>query len=146
MAESTSKRALAAEVWRRLFDLLMSTRAQREQVLQRFGLTPNDSRALHTLDTTKGTPMRALAREWGTDASAATWVIDRLEAKGLVERRTTAEDRRVKLVVLTARGAKVRDEILKAFHEPPPSLLALDRQELAAFRELLESLATDADA
>src|SRR5215208_5362768 len=141
MAESTTKRALAAEVWRRLFELLMSSRAQREAVLRRFGLTPNDSRALHALDTAKGKPMRALAREWGTDASAATWVIDRLEAKGLVERRTTAEDRRVKLVILTARGEKTRDEILRAFYEPPPELLALDRQELTELGAMLARIA-----
>jgi len=70
-------------------------------------------------------------------------VIDRLEAKGLVERRTTDEDRRVKLVVLTARGVRTRDEILKAFFEPPPELLALTREELAAFDELLARLAPE---
>jgi DNA-binding MarR family transcriptional regulator len=49
--------------------------------------------------------MRALAREWRCDASTATWIVDRLEGKGLAERRAHATDRRVKLVVLTPRGA-----------------------------------------
>src|SRR5215208_3587549 len=141
MADSSSKRAVAAEVWRRLFQVFLSTRPQRDEVLRRVGLTPNDSKALHTLDPTDGKPMRALADAWGTDASAATWVVDRLEKKGLAERRADASDRRGKLVVLTARGVKTRDEILRAFHEPPPELLAaLDRQELQTLGELLKKI------
>lgn len=136
----SSKRAVAAEVWRRLFEVFMSTRPQRDEVLGRVGLTPNDSKALFSLDATEGKPMRALADAWGTDASAATWVVDRLERKGLAERRAAPSDRRVKLVVLTSRGAKTRDEILRAFHEPPPELLALDRQELQTLGELLAKI------
>jgi DNA-binding MarR family transcriptional regulator len=143
MARS-SKRVVAGEVWRRLFEFFMGTRWQRDEALQRLGLTPNDARALHTLDPKEGKPMRVLAAAWGTDASNATWVVDRLERKGLVERRPAAHDRRVKLVVLTARGVKTRDELLRAFQEPPPELLTLDREELDTLRELLGKLATAA--
>ena len=146
MADSSSKRAVAAEVWRRLFDVFISTRPHRDRVLERLGLTPNDAKALHTLDAVEGKPMRALADEWGTDASNATWVVDRLERKGLAERRTVAHDRRVKLVVLTPRGARTRDEILRAFHEPPPELLALDRDDLRTLGEVLGKLETAAGA
>lgn len=135
---------MAAEVWRALFEVFMRTRWRRDQVLERHGLTPNDAKALHTLDVTEGKPMRALAEEWGTDASNATWVVDRLERKGLAERRTIASDRRVKLVVLTRRGAETRDAIMRGFHEPPPELLALDRRDLRALREILGRLAADA--
>jgi DNA-binding MarR family transcriptional regulator len=138
---SSDKQALAARAWSRLFEFFMSTRGQRDEVLERFGLTPNDAKALSTLDPTDGKPMRALAEAWGTDASNATWVVDRLERQGLAERRTTASDRRVKLVVLTARGVKTRDEILRAFHEPPAELLALDRPDLQALGEILGKLA-----
>jgi DNA-binding MarR family transcriptional regulator len=140
---SSDKKSLAARAWRRLFQLFMSTRWQRDQVLERHGLTPNDAKALATLDSMNGKPMRALADEWGTDASNATWVVDRLERQGLAERRTTASDRRVKLVVLTASGEKTRDEILQAFHEPPSELLALDRQDLNTLGEILGKLAEE---
>src|SRR5215213_4561000 len=141
MDESANDREVAAEAWRRLFDFFVGTRWQRDEVLARLGLTPNDAKALHTLHPTDGKPMRALAEAWGTDASAATWVVDRLEKKGLAERRARADDRRVKLVVLTSRGVKARDEIMRAFHEPPPELLAaLDRQELQTLGELLKKI------
>lgn len=138
---SDDKGALAARAWSRLFDFFISTRGSRDEALERFGLTPNDSKALHTLDPNEGKPMGVLAGAWGTDASNATWVVDRLERLGMAERRTTASDRRVKLVVLTSRGVTTRDEILRAFHEPPPALFTLDRQDLRALGEILGKIA-----
>jgi DNA-binding MarR family transcriptional regulator len=40
--------------------------------------------------------MSQLADEWLCDASNATWIVDRLEERGLAERETTPTDRRVK--------------------------------------------------
>ena len=135
------KAALAARAWSRLFDFFISTRGARDDTLERFGLTPNDSKALHTLDANEGKPMSVLADLWGTDRSNATWVVDRLERLGMAERRTIATDRRVKLVVLTASGRKVREEIQRAFHEPPTELFALDRQDLRILAEILGKVA-----
>jgi DNA-binding MarR family transcriptional regulator len=139
----SGKNALAAHAWSRLFDFFISTRGHRDDTLERFALTPNDAKALHTLDALEGKPMRALAEAWGTDASNATWVVDRLERLGLAERRTIATDRRVKLVVLTSRGVKARDEITRAFHEPPPELLTLDNRDLRALGKILGKLAPE---
>ncbi len=130
-----SKKALAADTWRRLFGFFISTRSQRDQVLQRLGLTPNDSKALFSLETDKGRTMRSLADEWVCDASNATWMVDRLERRGLAERRTVPADRRVKMVVLTRRGAKTKAELLQGLDEPPQELLELDRADLEALRD-----------
>ncbi len=137
---SSEQYALAAAVWRKLFDFFISTRGQRDGALQSCGLTPNDAKALCTLDTTAGKPMRALSQAWGTDASNATWVVDRLERLGLAERRAVARDRRVKLVGLTARGLKTREEVTRAFQEPPTELLALTSKELKTMAEILGKL------
>ena len=120
MDDPVSDREMAAEVWRRLFQVFMGTRWQRDEVLPRLGLTPNDSKALHTLDPVEGKPMRALAEAWGTDASAATWVVDRLERKGLVERRECPEDRRARYAALTPQGETLIAEIF------PEHALALE--------------------
>jgi DNA-binding MarR family transcriptional regulator len=69
------------------------------------------------------------------DASNATFIVDRLEERALAERRTVASDRRVKLVVLTPRGAEIRGRVLQRFFEPPPELLELSRADLEALRE-----------
>lgn len=84
--------------------------------------------------------MRALALEWGTDASNATWVVDRLVQKRLAKRASLAGDCRVTLVLLTAHGAKVRATLLRAFREPPSELLDLHNDEIEALGELLRKV------
>jgi DNA-binding MarR family transcriptional regulator len=123
-----------------MFDFLMRTAPERTRELGRHALTPNDSRALASLDRTTGRRMRELAHEWQCDASHATGIIDRLERMGLAERRVPPDDRRVKLVVLTAKGGRTRDALLAAFHEPPAELLALPRAALTALERALRPL------
>lgn len=141
MKADVETRAAAAEAWRNLWEFVMKTRWRRDQVLERLELTPNDARALHTLDRDEGIPMSGLSKVLGTDASAATWLVDRLEGKGLVERRMSAEDRRVKRVVLTARGRTVREQLMRAFYEPPPEVLELSESEIRSLRKVAARLA-----
>jgi MarR family transcriptional regulator, organic hydroperoxide resistance regulator len=127
--------ALAAEAWRAIMDFIGATARQRTQALAELGLTVNDSRALSALDAKHGRSMRSLADEWSCDASTATFIIDRLERKGLAERRSDPDDRRVRLVLLTARGIHTRDEMLRRMYAPPPELAELDHQALTALRD-----------
>jgi DNA-binding MarR family transcriptional regulator len=140
---SRDKSALAAEAWKRLFTFFMKTRSQRDRLLARLQLTPNDVRALTELDGLSGRTMRSLAEEWGCDASNATWIVDRLEKRGLVERRGKPGDRRVKLVVLSVAGVKARKQLLDGLFEPPPEVLALPRATLEMLRDSLPGGAND---
>jgi MarR family transcriptional regulator, organic hydroperoxide resistance regulator len=54
-------------------------------------------------------PMRELAQRLCCDASNVTGIVDRLEARELVERRVAPDDRRVKHLVLTEEGRAVRE-------------------------------------
>jgi DNA-binding MarR family transcriptional regulator len=137
---STTGGARARRVWQLMFDFLMSTAPHRTEVLGEFGLTPNDSRALGSLRPDEGRTMRSLATEWRCDASNATWIVDRLERAGLAVRRAEPNDRRVKLVVLTAKGARVKREVMEAFYAAPPELLELDSADLATLERILEQL------
>jgi DNA-binding MarR family transcriptional regulator len=123
-----------------LFDYLMSTRPVRDESLARRNLTPNDARALGSLDRDIGRPIGSLAAEWGCDPSNATLIIDRLERLKLVERRPSPADRRVKLVKLTPRGARTKAELLDEFHAPPPAFLELDRADLEALERILKRI------
>lgn len=84
--------------------------------------------------------MRSLADAWQCDPSNATWIVDRLEKLGLAERRSLPDDRRVKLVVLTAKGQKTRTELFKEFHQPPADLAALEREDLESLLRVLGKL------
>ena len=55
--------------------------------------------------------------------------VDRRPARGARPRgtRRIPTDRRVKLVVLTAKGDRTRHEMIRSLYEPPPELLELDR-------------------
>jgi DNA-binding MarR family transcriptional regulator len=124
-----SKADLADDVWRKLFDFIVSTSSQRQQILGRYGLTPNDSRALSSLST-EGRTMQSLANEWACDPSNATFMVDRLEERKLAKRQAHADDRRVKLVVLTPTGVKTKEALRGDLYRAPPELLALDREDL----------------
>ena len=135
-----TRQALAERVWRLMFELLMRSAPHRTDELARRGLTPNDSRALFSLDPDEGRTMRSLAEEWTCDPSNATWIVDRLEKLGLAQRRTVPHDRRVKLVVLTAKGQQMRADLLREFHRPPSELAALEREDLVILNRALEKL------
>lgn len=140
VSTTEGKRALAGEVWRPIARFFFDTLQHRQRILSAEGLTPNDARALMALDAKDGRTMRQLADLWVCDASNATWIVDRLEERGLAERRAVPKDRRVKSVVLTPLGAKTRDRILGRMFEPPPELLELDRADLVAIRDAVAKL------
>ena len=137
-----SKATLAADVWRDLFTFFWSSGSRNAMVLasQELGVTPGHVKALLELEPDQPRPMGALADSMHCDASNATWLVDRLEERGLVERGTVPTDRRVKTVVLTPLGVKTRAAVIERLHEPPPDLLALDREDLEELRAALAKL------
>jgi len=139
-SRTASKATLAADVWRLLFDFIIATRAHREQALGRYALTPNDARALASLDGREGRTMRQLAEQWACDPSNATWIVDRLEKRGLAERQARQGDRRVKMVVLTSVGAKTKAALAEELYRPPLELLSLERDDLQAILEAAAKL------
>ena len=141
-AKAKTKAAVAAEAWRSIFDFIVATAAERNRALGETGLTPNDARALHTLSRRQGRTMGSLAEEWKCDASTATWIVDRLEAKGLAERRAHPTDRRVKLVGLTTSGARLQARQAERVYLPPRDLLRLDLADLIALRNAVGVLSS----
>jgi len=137
-----SKATLAADVWRDLFSFFWSSGSRNAMVVvsQELGVTPGHVKALLELEPGQPRPMGTLAESLHCDASNATWLVDRLEERDLVERGTVPTDRRVKTVVLTPLGAKTRAAVLERLHEPPPELLALDREDLEELRAALAKL------
>ena len=137
---SSNKIAIAADAWKAIFDFIIATAPQRNRYLGETGLTPNDARTLQSLSSSEGRSMSALAEEWKLDASTVTWIVDRLEGKGLVQRRPHPSDRRSKLVVLTPKGARLMEKNTERMYIPPPELLDLDLNELIELRKAVTKL------
>jgi DNA-binding MarR family transcriptional regulator len=128
----SAKENAAATAWRQIFDYIVATAPERVAVLDRLGLTPGESRSLTSLDPKEGRSMRSLADEWRCDPSNATWLVDRLEHQGLARRIAKDGDRRVKAVVLTTKGKRIRSELLASQYTPPRDLIALPQRDLEA--------------
>ena len=122
------------------YAFLRFQRGEHLTILRELGLTPGHMKALSVLDPDEPRPMGALADALICDASMATWFVDRLEEKGLVERRALPTDRRVKTVALTPLGVQTRDRIRDALMVPPAELVALDTGRLEALRDALTAL------
>jgi DNA-binding MarR family transcriptional regulator len=81
--------------------------------------------------------MNELAEALACDASNVTGLVDRLEARGLVERRAAPGDRRVRTLVLTPDGIHVRARVIRGMSEPPPGIKGLSPEDQRALRDLL---------
>jgi DNA-binding MarR family transcriptional regulator len=120
-----------------MHQLLMSQRTRIQTIAAEFELTPGQLFALKSLDPAVPVPMRELAAALSCDNSNVTGIIDRLEDRGLVERHADPADRRVKMLVVTAAGAQVRDQVQRRMEEPPEALASLAPDEQRLLRDLM---------
>ena len=84
--------------------------------------------------------MNELAAMLACDNSNVTGLVDRLEARGLVARQASPEDRRVKRIVLTAAGSRMREELLARVGRPPAGFERLTAAEQRQLRDLLRRI------
>jgi len=129
--------APAQEAWSLLGKLFWEMRPRMVRVAGEFGLTPPQLFALRQLDPDEPVPMRALAAALNCDSSNVTGLVDGLEAQGLVERREAEHDRRMRLLVVTERGAEVRKRMLEVVQEVPAALAQLSVDDQRALRDIL---------
>ncbi len=131
---------VARDVWQMLVGYFFAQRELQMRVVQELGLTPGHMKTLFELDAEEGRSMGELAAALVCDASNATWLVDRLEERGLVERRARPHDRRVKTVVLTPDGVKTKQLLIERLLTPPDDLVGLDRADLDQLHEALALL------
>jgi MarR family transcriptional regulator, lower aerobic nicotinate degradation pathway regulator len=115
---------------------------------QAFGVTPVQFAALNALVATPGIDQRTLAASIGFDTSTIGGVVDRLEARGWVQRQVSPEDRRARLLRLTPEGTQLLQEVSAAVQSTQQRILApLPESERQEFLRMLKVLvATNNDA
>lgn len=80
---------------------------------------------------------RELARRLHYDPSNITALADSMEARGLIERRPDASDRRFRLLALTPEGERLRAALETRLAEPPEFLNRLTPGEQKQLLQLL---------
>lgn len=114
---------------------------QRQRVgsaLAELDLTFAQAHALRLLDPNEPRPMSVLAERLFCDASNVTGIADRLENRGLIERRAAAGDRRIRALVLTPKGVALRNRVREIMMEPSAAIAALSLSDQRALRDILE--------
>jgi DNA-binding MarR family transcriptional regulator len=91
--------------------VLTSIIQQVDKELEAHGLTHAQWLPLYKLVMEQGNTVACLARDVGVDPGAMTRALDRLEAKGLIVRERSQQDRRVVILQLTETGRGVANQV-----------------------------------
>jgi len=137
MAVRVNRSAPIQEAWSLMGKLFWEVRPRMIRLAAEVGLSPPQLFALRTLDPANPISMRELADQLHCDSSNVTGLVDGLAAQGLVERRESEHDRRVRMLVVTERGVEVRERLHATVQTVPPELAALGAEDQRALRDIL---------
>ncbi len=110
--------------------------AQFARRLSALGLEPPHAGILRVVSSSGGISQQALANRLDIFPSRLVALVDELEGRGLLERRSNAEDRRTYALQLTDKGRKTLESIGRVAREHDEALCAAltaaERERLAA--------------
>jgi DNA-binding MarR family transcriptional regulator len=133
--------ASSSEIGQELSEAFSAVALRRIALIQeasaQVGLSELQARTLFHIEPARPAPMSEIARKAGYEPSNLTGIIDKLEARGLVRRRSATDDRRVKRVSLTRAGAALRKTLIARLHEPEPWMLALSAEDQRLLHDIL---------
>ena len=130
----------ACRAWQLLMKFFFAQREHLPSSEGEFDLSPIQCHVLHLIEPGRPLPMSRLAETLSCDASNVTGLVDRLESRGLVRRQPSPEDRRVKALQLTPRGARMRAQLLRRMARRSLPLSSLSRDKRRTLVKILEAL------
>lgn len=112
-----------------------------EKDLQEYGISPSESIIIRRLCEKDNLTQRELAKDTYFKQSSLTLLIDKLEKKGMVERKAKKNDRRAYLVCITKEGKKL-EQILKDASKKveEETLINIDTQTKELLIETLKTI------
>jgi MarR family transcriptional regulator, organic hydroperoxide resistance regulator len=131
------RRSPADEAWGLLHTLMINQRRRFLAVAAELDLHPAQAGALVQMEPDTPMPMNELATMLHCDNSNVTGIVDRLEARGLVARQPHEHDRRVRHVVLTARGVAASEHVRATMSRAPEAFNQLTAADQRALRDIL---------
>ncbi len=127
---------LAGHLIRRLNQIAVST-FQDQMKKNGFELTPVQFAALNSIDANPEIDQAGLAKSIGYDRATIGGVIERLVARGIIERKVCVHDRRARELTLTKLGNQILKEATPVVLKLQSSILSgLDDNETEMFLAL----------
>jgi DNA-binding MarR family transcriptional regulator len=83
------------------------------QIAEDNGITMMPALVLCLLEPDQSVPMKSLSTFMSCDPSNVTGIVEQLVVEGLVTRKESVSDRRVKTITLTKKGLELRDKFLE---------------------------------
>src|SRR5207302_5715679 len=133
----------ACRAWQLLMKFFFAQRGHLSSRSEEFALSPVQCHVLHLIEPGRPVPMSRLAETLSCDASNVTGLIDRLESRGLVQRRPSTGDRRVKVLQLTPAGSRLRAQLLRRMTDRSLPLARLSPDEQRTLVRILEALVNE---
>ncbi|MFF2204464.1 MarR family transcriptional regulator [Streptomyces sp. NPDC058145] len=130
---------LTMEVVELIGDVVARFYADYEEAAAAHALTGPQARLLSLLSL-EPLPMRKLAHKLKCEPSNVTGIVDRLESRGLAERRPDPADRRVKLAAATDEGRRVARDLREGLRFAREPLAGLSAEERRSLRDLLRRM------
>jgi DNA-binding MarR family transcriptional regulator len=84
--------------------------------------------------------MNVLAEALHCDASNITGLVDKLEARGIIQRQSDPGDRRVKMIALTQAGIKFRAKLMERLSQPSSSITGLSLTDKRSLRRIVRQM------
>jgi DNA-binding MarR family transcriptional regulator len=137
-ANESRRDELARDAYEVMRSLVLDSERRRE-VSESVGLSFGRLRALRRV-VDQPLSMGDLAAQLNVDRPNLTVLVDDLERLGLVERRTHAGDRRVKVVATTPRGATMARRAQEILDRPPSRFDDLSLEDLRALVDVLRKV------
>lgn len=120
------------------------TKQRLMKISEEYDLTIMQAFTLCLLEPDNPVPMHSISGLLGCDPSNITGVVDRLSTGGYIERKESTADRRVKTIVLTDKGLKLRSDVLHRITDTnSPNLANLTTVDIEMLKQLLAKIIPD---
>jgi MarR family 2-MHQ and catechol resistance regulon transcriptional repressor len=128
-------------LWLVLWKAYAACQSHAQRSIETLGMCYSDFAVLECLLHKGSLPVNVIGEKVSLTSGSITTAVDRLQERGLVERQSSEEDRRTKLVTLTGKGRKLIKDAFER-HEIDMERLAdsLSKKERTELVKLMKKL------
>jgi MarR family transcriptional regulator, 2-MHQ and catechol-resistance regulon repressor len=141
--EIGQKKTEGTYVYQTLWKTYRTLLAIADETKKKAGLGDSDYRVLEALFQNGPLPVNTIGEMIDLTTGSITTAVDRMEAKWLVARRNHPDDRRIRIVELTAKGRKLVEKVHAQYSSAMEDAASvLSREERITLIDLLQRLST----